>query len=156
MTTPPAKTIESLGTDDGGRWVTARVGPRGVRADISAGAHDWIVDEPLAVGGTGAGPTPYDYLLSAVSSCMAITLRMYADRKGWPLEGASVRLRTARAHRADCANCETTEVGITRLERQIELVGPLTDEQRQRLLQIADRCPVKQTLQRGMEIETVE
>jgi putative redox protein len=77
---------------------------------------------------------------------------MYADRKAWPLEGVEVRLRTARSHEKDCENCEKQQVGITNIERTVELTGALTDEQRKRLLEIADRCPVKQTLERGIRV----
>ena len=136
-------------------WIAARVGASGFRTDITAGLHTLIADEPRALGGTGMGPTPYEYLLAALSSCMAMTLRMYADRKQWPLESVRVLLRTERAHEKDCQDCEASEVGIPRVSRRIELAGPLTDEQRKRLLQIADRCPVKQTLARGMLVETV-
>ena len=82
-----------------------------------------------------------------------MTLRMYADRKQWPLEDVRVRLRTSRSHAEDCVHCEDEEVGMMTLEREIELSGPLSDEQRERLLQIADRCPIKQTLQRGIRVE---
>jgi putative redox protein len=136
-------------------WISARVGASGFRTDITAGLHSLVADEPRALGGTGMGPTPYEYLLAALSSCMAMTLRMYADRKGWPLESVRILLRTERAHAKDCENCATSEVGIPRVSRRIELAGPLTDEQRERLLQIADRCPVKQTLTRGIVVETV-
>ena len=138
--------------EEGGEWVTARVGPSGFRVDVTAGAHAWVADEPAALGGTDAGPTPYDHLLGALSGCTAMTLRMYADRKRWPLEAVRVQMRTGRAHEKDCEQCETEDVGIQRSERKIELSGPLTDEQRQRLLQIADRCPVKQTLERGIRV----
>jgi putative redox protein len=140
------------------RWVTTTIGPSGYRADVRARSHAWVTDEPAAVGGSDLGPTPYEYLLSAVGGCMAITLRMYADRKRWPLEGVRVRVRTAPtlSHAEDCANCETAEVGAKRLEREVELLGPLTDEQRARLLQIADRCPVKQMLARGISVEAAE
>jgi putative redox protein len=141
-------------TDDH-EWITAHVGPSGFRTDIQAGLHTIIADEPVALGGTGLGATPYELLLASLSGCMAMTLRMYADRKGWPLESVRVHLRTARAHQKDCESCETEEVGIPRISRRIDLVGPLDDEQRKRLLQIADRCPVKQTLQRGIVVETV-
>ena len=136
-------------------WITAHVGASGFRTDITAGPHAMIADEPVALGGTGRGPTPYELLLGALGSCMAMTLRMYADRKGWPLESVRVQLRTAQAHEKDCEDCETKEVGIPVIARRIELAGPLDDEQRKRLLQIADRCPVKQTLERGIKVQTV-
>jgi putative redox protein len=141
--------------DDSATWLHARVGASGLRVEIHARNHDLVADEPVSLGGSDLGPTPYEYLLGALSSCMAMTLRMYADRKGWPLEGVYVGLRAARAHEPDCEHCATEEVGITRIERKIELSGALTAEQRERLLQIADRCPVKQTLERGIRVETV-
>ena len=85
-----------------------------------------------------------------------MTLRMYANRKGWPLEDVVVRMRETPSYASDCENCETQAVGIRRIERRIELNGRLTDEQRQRLLAIADRCPIKQTLERGLEIAPAE
>jgi len=133
-------------------WVTARTGGSGFRTEVTTGKYALVVDEPEDVGGSGDGATPYDYLLTAIGACTSMTLRMYASRKGWPLEEAVVRFRTTRSHAADCADCETKAVGVGRLEREVELRGPLTDEQRQRLLAIADRCPVKQTLERGIEI----
>jgi putative redox protein len=137
---------------DAGGWVTARVGSDGFRTELEMRSHGLIADEPVPLGGTDRGPTPYEYLLSALGGCMAMTLRMYADRKGWPLEGVEIRLRTARSHEKDCEKCEKKEVGITEIEREIELAGTLSDEQRERLLQIADRCPVKQTLERGIRV----
>lgn len=133
-------------------WVTARVGPDGFRTELEIRNHGLVADEPVALHGTDRGPTPYEYLLSALGSCMAMTLRMYADRKRWPLEGVEVRLRTTQSHEEDCENCESTPVGVTRIERSLDLSGPLSEEQRARLLQIADRCPVKQTLERGLHI----
>ena len=140
---------------DGGSWVTTHVGPRGYRADISARQHSLVADEPLTVGGTDSGPTPYELLLGALGACTAMTLRMYADRKKWPLEDVRVHLRSSRSHGRDCENCEKEEVGIHRIERRLELSGSLTDEQRQRLNEIADRCPVKQTMQREIRVESV-
>lgn len=134
-------------------WVSASVGRGGYRTTLSARTHAFVADEPRDSGGTDAGPTPYELLLGALAACTAMTLRMYADRKQWPVEDIVVRLRTARAHAADCATCETEEVGADRLEREVDLVGTLTDEQRTRLLYIADRCPVKQTLERGLRVE---
>jgi putative redox protein len=133
-------------------WVISRVGPDGFRTEIEIRDHALVADEPSAIGGTDRGPTPYELLLSALGSCMAMTLRIYADRKGWPLDGVEVRLRTASSHALDCEQCEKTPVGVTRIERRLELSGQLTDEQRSRLLEIADRCPVKQTLERGLKI----
>lgn len=137
---------------EGGRWVSARVGAAGFRTEIETRAHRLRADEPVPLGGTDAGPTPYELLLGALASCTVMTLRIYADRKGWPLAGAEVRLRSARSHEPDCEQCETEAVGIARIERTIDLAGSLTDQQRGRLLDIADRCPVKQTLERGIAI----
>ena len=102
--------------EDGGRWVNAQVGQSSYRTTLTARTHTFRADEPLASGGTDTGPTPYEYLLAALSSCMAMTLRMYADRKGWPLASVEVRLRTARQHAPDCESCDTATVGITRIE----------------------------------------
>ena len=134
------------------RWVTARTHRGRYRTTTESRTHFWIQDEPVSLGGTDLGPTPYETMLGALGGCTAITLRMYADRKGWPLESVSVRLRQSQAHEVDCENCETDEVGPHRLEREIDLEGPLTDEQRSQLLRIADRCPVKQTLERGIAV----
>ena len=147
--------ITATHATDEREWITASVGPSGYRTEITAGPHRFAADEPIPLGGTGTGPTPYELLLGALGSCMAMTLRMYADRKRWPLHGVRIHLRTERAHEQDCEKCETDEVGMPRIARRIELLGPLNDEQRERLHHIADRCPVKQTLQRGLVVETV-
>lgn len=150
-------TLPANASDPGdGEWVSASVGAHGFRTEITARSHTVLADEPVDVGGSDSGPTPYEYLLAALGGCMAITLRMYADRKRWPLEGVQIRLRSARAHETDCEACETEDVGIHRIERSVELHGPLSDEQRKRLLQIADRCPVKQTLGRALRVVGVE
>ena len=133
-------------------WVTARAGPGSYRTEISLAGHTVIADEPAGSGGSNDGPSPYDLLLGAIGSCTAMTVRMYADRKQWPLEEVVVRLRNDRRHAADCADCDTRRVGIKRLERQVELHGALSEEQKRRLLEIADWCPVKQTLEHGMEV----
>ena len=139
--------------DDAG-WVSTRVAQgRGYRAEVTARGHAFVADEPAEVGGADGGATPYEYLLGALGACTAMTVRMYADRKQWPLEDVVVRLRQARSHAADCEACEAeAPVGIGRLEREVELTGDLDDAQRARLLWIADRCPIKQTLQRGLAI----
>ena len=142
--------------DDTAGWVTASTGASGFRTEVQVGGHAFVADHAAVGGGGGGGPTPYEYLLAALGACTAMTLRMYAARKGWPLEAAVVRMRDARSYAEDCANCDTKRVGIRHLERDVELRGPLTDEQRARLLQIADRCPVKQTLEHGIEIHTAK
>ncbi|HEX3158754.1 MAG TPA: OsmC family protein [Gemmatimonadaceae bacterium] len=129
-----------------------RVGESGFRAEIHVGGHTLIADEPVAFGGTDEGPTPYDYLAAALGSCTAMTLRVYADRRGWPLEGVTVRMRHGRVHEKDCEDCATLPVGIHQLEREVKLEGPLTDEQREGLLRIADRCPVAQSLAKGIRV----
>lgn len=139
-----------------GTWVTSRIAGKGFETGIHSRTHDFVADEPIAVGGTDKGPTPYELLLSALGSCTAMTLRVYADRKGWPLQSAAVHLRSARSHERDCEQCETKKVDIGRIERKVELDGPLTDEQRARLMSIADRCPVKQTLERGIRVESAD
>jgi putative redox protein len=151
----PRGATPALPTGADGDWLTVRLQGSGFRTEVRAGAHAFVADEPRAVGGTDAGPTPYDYLLGALGACTAMTVRMYASRKGWPLEEVVVQLRNARSHARDCADCESKPVGFRRLERRLELRGPLTEEQRQRLAAIADRCPVKQTLEHGIEIEAL-
>jgi putative redox protein len=143
-------------TDNAAGWVTARIGRTGFRTDATARTHALIVDEPVEAGGTDLGPTPYENLLSALGACTAMTLRLYADRKKWPLESVTVQMRSGQSHVKDCEECETKKVGIGHIERRLELEGALTDEQRSRLLEIADRCPVKQTLERGIHVETVD
>jgi putative redox protein len=136
-------------------WVKAHLETGvGFRTEITVRDFAFVADEPKSEGGTDGGATPYEYLLGALAACTAMTLRMYAKRKAWPLEDVVVRLREARSHAADCGNCETEAVGIRRIEREVELRGAITDEQRERLLQIANRCPIKQTLERGLVIDT--
>jgi putative redox protein len=134
--------------------VVVRGGAAGLQQRIEAGPHQWVADEPVSVGGGGTGPTPYDLLLGALGACTSMTLRLYADRRKWPLQGVVVRLRHHRVHRDDCVNCETKDASIERVERLLELKGQLTEEQRTRLLDIAERCPVHQTLKHAMEVHT--
>ena len=122
--------------------------------EVTAGAHHLRSDEPLALGGTDSGPTPYDLLLAALGSCTSMTVAMYARRKEWPLERVTVRLRHSRVHAEDCAACETQDAKLTVIDREIVLDGSLGDDQRARLLAIANRCPVHLTLTSKIEIRT--
>lgn len=107
----------------------------------------FVIDEPQALGGDGAGPDPYTLLLSALGGCISLTVTMYARRKNWPLERVTVRLRQQRIHSKDCLECEQdTERYIHRIERSVEFAGDLSDEQRARLQEIAHKCPVHKTL----------
>ncbi len=116
---------------------------RGFRTNIPSNGFPLVADEPTSVGGTNYGPTPYDYLLTALGSCTGMTLHMYADKKDWPLESVTVRLTQRKIHAADCADCESDAGYVDHVEREIELQGPL---QRQLLAEIADRCPVRKTV----------
>jgi putative redox protein len=127
---------------------------KGFAQRIESGRHVMSADEPLSAGGTDTGPNPYDLLLAALGACTSMTLSMYAAKKGWPLEKVVVRLAHARIHAEDCKNCDTKEGFADRLEREIELAGSLSDEQRARLIEIAERCPVHRTLMGPKEIVT--
>lgn len=121
---------------------------------IVAGGHALRADEPVSIGGGNTGPSPYDLLLSGLGACTSMTIRMYANRKKWPLERVVVRLRHDKIHAEDCGDCETREGKIDQIERSIELTGDLDDEQRARLLEIADKCPVHRTLENEVKVAT--
>jgi putative redox protein len=156
MSAPPPPAAEEPAIDPDTGWIVARTGLSSFRTDLRVADFDLIADEPAAYGGTDAGPSPYELMLAALASCTAMTVRMYAARKQWPLEEVVVRLRDTPKHIKDCLDCETAAVGPRRIDRTVELHGPLSAEQRTRILEIADRCPVKQTLERGITIRTVE
>jgi putative redox protein len=121
---------------------------------IAVGPHRLHGDEPESVGGTGTGPSPYDFLLAALGSCTSMTVGMYARRKNWPLERVTVWLRHSKIYAADCSECETKEDMLDRIERDVRFDGPLTLEQRSRLLEIANKCPVHRTLTSEINIQT--
>jgi putative redox protein len=127
---------------------------KGLAHEIVAGRHRFLSDEPAAAGGTDAGPNPYDLLLAALGACTAMTLRLYADRKQWPLEAVDVALSHSRSHAADGAQCESADARLEVISRRITLHGPLSEPQRRRLLEIAERCPVHRTLTGRLRIET--
>jgi putative redox protein len=126
--------------------VRVSTGKTGFQTEIIANRHRLIADEPVPSGGADSGPTPYDYLVAALGSCTGMTLRMYADQKKWPLDEVTVRLKHSKIHADDCRSCETKEGKIDRIEREIEPIGSLSEEQRKKLLEIADKCPVHRTL----------
>ena len=125
----------------------------GLAAEIVAGDDMLRADEPVEAGGSDSGPTPYEYLLAALGACTAITVRMYAERKGWPLEEVEVALSHDRIHADDCRDCDTREGMIDRITKRLTLRGPLEDAQRERLEEIAARCPVHRTLTGEITIE---
>ena len=120
---------------------------------VRVGRHEFLADEPLSVGGDDTGPTPYDFLLAGLGACTAMTLRMYAERKKWPLEKVSVTLSHAKDYATDCVDCDPKS-RIDIFEREITILGDLDDAQRQRLLEIADKCPVHRTLEAKAEVHT--
>lgn len=121
---------------------------------IRTGRHSWLGDEPRAVGGDDLGPNPYQMLSAALGACTAMTLRMYARRKKLPLDNVSVTLRHTKIYAEDCAECETRSGRIDRIEREIRIEGELDETQRQRLLEIADKCPVHRTLHSEVQVLT--
>jgi uncharacterized OsmC-like protein len=134
--------------------VVVRGTAAGFAQEIHAGAHRLQADEPMSAGGTDTGPSPYDLLLAALGACTSMTVGMYARRKAWPLEDVTVHLRHSKIHAADCAECETKEGMLDRIERDIHFAGPLTEEQRSKLVEIANKCPVHRTLTSEINIVT--
>jgi putative redox protein len=127
---------------------------RGFAQEIQCGAHQLTADEPVSFGGTDRGLSPYDLLLAALGSCTSMTIGYYARTRKWPLEKIVITLRHTKIHASDCAECETKEGKIDRIEREIQLSGALSDEQRKKLMEMADRCPVHRTLTSEINIRT--
>jgi uncharacterized OsmC-like protein/alpha-beta hydrolase superfamily lysophospholipase len=135
--------------------VVVRIGEEGFRSEVWADGHYLVADEPRSVGGTDEGASPYGLLLAGLGSCTAMTLRMYADRKGWALDEVRVALSHSRRHADDEQECEDSDdARLDLVDREIELLGELSEEQRARLLEIAERCPVHRTLDAGVRIQT--
>ena len=124
-----------------------------LKQQITAGSHTLVADEPREAGGSDAGLDPYSLLLASLGACTAMTLQIYARRKEWPLEKVEVSLRHSRIHAEDCRDCASTGGKIDQIERFISLAGPLSPEQKARLLEIAQRCPVHKTLTSGVTIK---
>jgi putative redox protein len=152
MSTPSTHSMTDKQAVEG--VVIVRGAADGFAQEVVAGSHYFRADEPAALGGTDSGPTPYDLLLAALGSCTSMTIAMYARRKEWPLERVTVHLRHSRVHVEDCAACETQDAKLTVIERDIQLDGPLGEDQRRRLLAIANRCPVHLTLTSKIDLRT--
>ena len=125
----------------------------GLAQEIVSGNHRLRADEPAPFG-ADTGPSPYELLLASLGACTSMTLRLYAQRKGWNLQRVTVRLRHSRIHAEDCEECETKQGFLDRIDREIELTGGLVEEQKQRLLAIAEQCPVHRTLKSEINIRT--
>jgi putative redox protein len=134
------------------RTVTVHGSADGFAQQITAERHELRADEPVSAGGTDTGPNPYDLLLAALGSCTSMTVAMYARRKQWPLEAVTVRLRHSKVHATDSEECETKTGMLDRIGCEVELHGALSVEQRVRLLEIADKCPVHRTLTSALRI----
>jgi uncharacterized OsmC-like protein len=122
--------------------------------NIYVGRHGLQADEPLSAGGQDAAPSPYELLLAALGTCKVITVRMYAKRKGWPLQGVQLNLSHGKVHAEDCADCEHTGSLIDQIDVEIKLQGELSADQRRILLAIAEKCPVHRTLTSAVQIRT--
>jgi len=136
------------------RAVTVSGDRSGLRQSISVGPHQLLSDEPKRAGGNDQGPDPYEMLLAALGSYTNMTLRMYAERKEWPLQEIRVVLKHSKSYAKDCADCERPTAMLDRIERRITLIGELSAGQRQRLLEIANLCPVHRTLTSKIDIQT--
>ncbi|MBU5635823.1 bifunctional alpha/beta hydrolase/OsmC family protein [Geomonas sp. Red69] len=134
--------------------VTARTGAEGFRTEIFANGFSLTADEPVSYGGSNEGPSPYEFLMAALAACTTMTVQMYARRKGWPLVEALVRLSHHRIHAEDCRDCESEDRRIDKFIRELELIGELDLEQREKLLEIAEKCPVHRTLTGEIRVET--
>ena len=134
--------------------VAARTFIDGFRTDVVTGDHALVADEPLKVGGTNLGPTPYDLLSAALATCTTMTLKMYATHKKLDLDSVTVRVRHDKVHADDCRDCESRAGKIDEFQRELTLDGDLDDAQRARLLEIADKCPVHRTLHEEVKVRT--
>jgi uncharacterized OsmC-like protein/pimeloyl-ACP methyl ester carboxylesterase len=141
---------------EGGIVLVRETGGGKLQQEIMSGPHRFLADEPVKAGGLDSGPGPYDLLLASLGACTSMTLRLYADNKKLPLQRVSVRLTHNKIHAEDCLNCETKEGMIDRIDRNITLEGALSADERKRLMEIADKCPVHRTLESEIEIRTVE
>ena len=151
----PEPSVPSPAADPAeGLVVVSESGTGDFAQNIMIGRHRLTADEPEPIG-TDTGPSPYDFLLAGLGACTSMTVRMYAERKKWPLQKVTVTLRHSRIHAQDCADCDTAIGQVDRIERVIRFDGELDDGQRQRLSDIADKCPVHRTLHSEVIIDTI-
>lgn len=136
------------------RAVAVRLGPEGFTTEVMVRHHALTADEPTDIGGNDFGPTPYELLSAGLAACTAMTLQMYARRKKWDIGAVTVHIDHRKDYATDLQECEKTDTKIDHFDRHIELTGDLSDEQRQRLLEIADRCPVHRTLHTPVKVRT--
>ena len=126
----------------------------GFAQEIEIGSHELFADEPVSYGGTDTGASPYDLILAALGSCTSMTIGLYARKRSWPLEKITVSLTHSKIHAKDCDDCETKDGRIDRIEMEIHLEGALSEEQRAKLMEIAGKCPIHQTLTHEINIRT--
>jgi putative redox protein len=127
---------------------------KGFAQKVQIGSYNLTADEPVSYGGTDSGPSPYDLILAALGACTSMTIGLYARKRNWPVQGIAVSLWHSKIHARDCDDCETKEGRIDRIEMEIHLDGALIDEQRVKLMEIAGKCPVHQTLTSEINIKT--
>jgi uncharacterized OsmC-like protein/alpha/beta superfamily hydrolase len=150
----PASVAQAESED--GVVLVRETGAGQLQQEVMSGPHRFLADEPVSAGGLDSGPGPYDLLLAGLGACTSMTLRLYAERKALPLKRVSVRLSHEKIHAEDCENCETKAGILDRIDRAITLEGELDADQRRRLMEIADKCPVHRTLKSEIDIRTVE
>ena len=134
--------------------VHVHIGKENYETVMTSGNHENISDEPESAGGKDKGPDPYDYLLMSLGSCTAITMRMYANRKEWPVENIYIELRHHKSHSDDCEDCDDPKAKIDKIEKEIIVEGDLSQKQLDRLLEISKKCPVHKTLLNKVETES--
>jgi len=144
--------LAEMDVDTGHAVVSKALTKNGFITSVQTGRHQFLADEPISFGGKDLGPTPYDLLGAALGTCTAMTLNMYARHKKLPLESVTVDVKHTRIHANDCEDCEKTDGKVDVLNRAIELEGDLDEKVRQRMLEIADRCPVHRTLENEIKV----